>query len=376
MKIAALRELEPDERRVALTPDAVLRLTGAGDTVVVERGIGARAGMPDDAYAEAGAELASGDALPGDADVVVRVRPPSVEGIGRLPRGIVHMSLLDPYRSPERLRAMADAGVTAISLEMVPRSTRAQKLDVLSSQASLAGYAAIITAAASLPKIFPMMMTPAGTIPAARVFVIGAGVAGLQAIATARRLGARVEAFDTRPVVAEEVRSLGAKFLEIDLGGETGQTEQGYARELTEEQLARQREGMAEAIARSDVVVTTAQLFGRPAPQIVSRDMVSAMRPGSVVIDMATATGGNVEGSAHGETVDIDGVKVVGPLNLPADVVVDASEMFASNVTAFVDEFRDEETGAFTLDFDDDILARSAVTHDGTVIHPDLKERA
>jgi len=376
MKIAALRELEPDERRVALTPDAVLRLTGAGDTVVVERGIGARAGMPDDAYAEAGAELASGDALPGDADVVVRVRPPSVEGIGRLPRGIVHMSLLDPYRSPERLRAMADAGVTAISLEMVPRSTRAQKLDVLSSQASLAGYAAIITAAASLPKIFPMMMTPAGTIPAARVFVIGAGVAGLQAIATARRLGARVEAFDTRPVVAEEVRSLGAKFLEIDLGGETGQTEQGYAKELTEEQLARQRKGMAEAIARSDVVVTTAQLFGRPAPQIVSRDMVSAMRPGSVVIDMATATGGNVEGSAHGETVDIDGVKVVGPLNLPADVVVDASEMFASNVTAFVEEFRDEETGAFTLDFDDDILARSAVTHDGTVIHPDLKERA
>ncbi|HKK92586.1 MAG TPA: NAD(P) transhydrogenase subunit alpha [Longimicrobiales bacterium] len=376
MKIAALRELEPDERRVALTPAAVRRLAEAGDTVVVERGIGERAGMPDDAYADAGAELAPGTALPGDADLVVRVRPPSVEGIGTLPRGIVHMSLLDPYRSPERLRAMAEAGVTAISLEMVPRSTRAQKLDVLSSQASLAGYAAVITAAEALPKIFPMMMTPAGTIPAARVFVIGAGVAGLQAIATARRLGARVEAFDTRPVVAEEVRSLGAKFLEIDLGGETGQTEQGYAKELTDEQLDRQRAGMAAAIARADVVVTTAQLFGRPAPQIVSRDMITAMRPGSVVIDMATATGGNVEGSVHGESVDIDGVKVIGPLNLPAEVVVDASEMFASNVTAFVDEFRDEETGAFTLDFDDDILARSAVTHGGEVIHPDLKERA
>lgn len=376
MNIAAFTEVEPDERRVALTPTRVRHLVQAGDAVRVERGIGARAGIPDAEYTSAGAELVDRAALLDGADVVVRVRPPTVDGIRGLPRGIVHMSLLDPYRSPERLRAMAEAGVTAISLEMVPRSTRAQKLDVLSSQASLAGYAAVITAAGILDKIFPMMMTPAGTIPASRVFVIGAGVAGLQAIATARRLGARVEAFDTRPVVAEEVRSLGAKFLEIDLGGETGQTEQGYAKQLTEEQLERQRRGMAEAIARADVVITTAQLFGRPAPRIVSRDMITAMRPGSVIIDMATATGGNVEGSIHGETVDIEGVHVVGPANLPADVVVDASEMFASNVTAFLDEFRDGETGAFTLDFDDDILARSAVTHDGEIIHPDLKERA
>jgi NAD(P) transhydrogenase subunit alpha len=375
MRIAAFSEVDPDERRVALTPTRVRHLVEAGDVVRVERGLGGRAGMSDADYADAGAELVGRDALLDGADVAVRVRPPTVEGIHALPSGVVHMSLLDPYRSPERLRAMADAGVTAISLEMVPRSTRAQKLDVLSSQASLAGYAAVITAADILDKIFPMMMTPSGTIPAARVFVIGAGVAGLQAIATARRLGARVEAFDTRPVVAEEVRSLGAKFLEIDLGGETGQTDQGYARQLTEEQLERQRAGMAAAIARSDVVITTAQLFGRPAPQIVSREMIAAMRPGSVIIDMATATGGNVEGSVHGQTVDIDGVHVVGPLNLPADVVVDASEMFASNVTAFLDEFRDDETGAFTLDFDDDILARSAVTHGGEIIHPDLKER-
>jgi NAD(P) transhydrogenase subunit alpha len=376
MKIATFSEVEPDERRVALTPTRVRHLVEAGDTVRVERGLGERAGMSDADYADAGAELVDRDTLLDGVEVAVRVRPPTVEGIHGLPDGVIHMSLLDPYRSPERLRAMADARVTAISLEMVPRSTRAQKLDVLSSQASLAGYAAVITAAGILDKIFPMMMTPSGTIPAARVFVIGAGVAGLQAIATARRLGARVEAFDTRPVVAEEVRSLGAKFLEIDLGGETGQTDQGYAKQLTEEQLERQRQGMADAIQRSDVVITTAQLFGRPAPRIVSRDMIAAMRPGSVIIDMATATGGNVEGSAHGQTVDVDGVHVVGPANLPADVVVDASEMFASNVTAFLDEFRDEETGAFKLDFDDDILARSAVTHGGEIIHPDLKERA
>ncbi len=376
MKIAAFSETEPDERRVALTPTRVRHLVDAGDAVRIESGAGGRAGFADASYADAGAEVVGRGELLDGAHVAVRVRPPSVEGIRALPGGLVHMSLLDPYRSPERLGAMAEAGVTAISLEMVPRSTRAQKLDVLSSQASLAGYAAVVTAAGTLDKIFPMMMTPSGTIPAARVFVIGAGVAGLQAIATARRLGARVEAFDTRPVVAEEVRSLGAKFLEIDLGGETGQTDQGYAKQLTPEQLERQRVGMAEAIGRSDVVITTAQLFGRPAPRIVSREMVAAMRPGSVIIDMATATGGNVEGSVHGETVDVDGVHVVGPSNLPADVVVDASEMFASNVTAFLGEFRDDESGAFRLDFDDDILARSAVTHAGEIIHPDLKERA
>lgn len=340
----------------------------------VEAGVADRAGWTDEDYQGAGAEVVAADALLDGADVVARVRPPSPEVIGALPAGVIHMSLLDPYRSPERLQAMASAGVTAISLEMVPRSTRAQKLDVLSSQASLAGYAAVMAAADTLPKIFPMMMTPAGTIPAARVFVIGAGVAGLQAIATARRLGARVEAFDTRPVVAEEVRSLGAKFLEIDLGGETGQTDQGYARQLTEEQLERQKQGMAEAIARADVVITTAQLFGRPAPQIVTRAMLADMRSGSVVVDMATATGGNVEGSEHGATVEVEGVHVIGPSNLPADVVIDASEMFASNVAAFVEEFRDEESGAFALDLEDDILARSVVTHGGAVVHPDLVE--
>jgi len=376
MRIAVPREVEADELRVALTPAVVKRLTGGGDEIRVEVGLGERAGWADEAYLEAGATVVEASDLLAGADLIARVRPPDAEVISALPRGVIHMSLLDPYRSPERLRAMAAAGVTAISLEMVPRSTRAQKLDVLSSQASLAGYAAVMTAAETLPKVFPMMMTPAGTIPAARVFVIGAGVAGLQAIATARRLGARVEAFDTRPVVAEEVRSLGAKFLEIDLGGDTGQTDQGYAKQLTEAQLERQKRGMAEAIARADVVITTAQLFGRAAPRIVAREMLAAMRPGSVVVDMATATGGNVEGSIHGETVAVEGVHVIGPANLPAEVVLDASEMFASNVAAFVEEFRDEESGAFTLDFEDDILLRSVVTHGGDIVHPDLKEDA
>ncbi|MDT8369801.1 MAG: NAD(P) transhydrogenase subunit alpha [Longimicrobiales bacterium] len=375
MQIVAPSEVEPDERRTALTPDVVRRLVSAGDSIRVEAGAGRGSRIADADFTDAGARVVPPGELLAGAEVVVRVQPPSVEAIGSLPRGVVHLSLLDPYRSPERLEAMARAGVTAISLEMVPRSTRAQKLDVLSSQASLAGYAAVLAAARALPKIFPMMMTPAGTIPAARVFVIGAGVAGLQAIATARRLGARVEAFDTRPVVAEEVRSLGAKFVEIDLGGETGQTEQGYARELTPEQLARQKEGMADAIARADVVITTAQLFGRPAPRIVTREMVAAMRRGSVVIDMATATGGNVEGSRHGETVEVDGVRVVGPANLPAEVSVDATRVFASNVAAFIEEFRDAESGAFRVDLDDEILARSVVTHAGDVVHPDLRER-
>ncbi|MCY3840383.1 MAG: NAD(P) transhydrogenase subunit alpha, partial [Gammaproteobacteria bacterium] len=265
------------------------------------------------------------------------------------------------------IEELAARGVTAVSMEMIPRTTRAQKMDALSSQASLAGYVTVVLAASHTPKVFPMMMTPAGTIAPARVFVIGAGVAGLQAIATAKRLGARVEAFDTRPVVAEQVQSLGARFVEIDIG-EIGQTEQGYARELTAEQLDMQRQGMKRVIGYSDVVITTAQVFGRPAPRIVTRDMVAAMRPGSVIVDMAVESGGNVEGSVLDQVVDIDGVKLVGLGNLPSEVAQNASEMYSSNVTHLIEEFYDAENRRFDLDPADEIVAGCVLTRGGEVV--------
>jgi NAD(P) transhydrogenase subunit alpha len=270
------------------------------------------------------------------------------------------------------IEALAAQGVTSISMEMIPRSTRAQKMDALSSQANLAGYVTVVQAAYHSPKIMPMMMTPAGTIAPARVFVIGAGVAGLQAIATAKRLGARVEAFDTRPVVAEQVQSLGAKFVEIDLG-EVGQTEQGYAKELTAEQLELQREGQKAVIAQSDVVITTAQLFGRAAPVIVGRDMVEAMKPGSVVVDMAVESGGNVEGSVMNEVVDINGVKVIGQGNLPGEVARNASEMYSNNLVNLLQEFWDEEAKTLTLDPEDDIVSSCVITRDGAVVNETIK---
>jgi NAD(P) transhydrogenase subunit alpha len=268
--------------------------------------------------------------------------------------------------------ALASRGITAISMEMVPRSTRAQKMDALSSQANLAGYVTVILAAMQSPKIFPMMMTPAGTIAPARVFVIGAGVAGLQAIATAKRLGARVEAFDTRPVVAEQVQSLGAKFVEIDLG-DTGQTDQGYAQELTPEQLELQKQGQAKVIAQSDVVITTAQLFGRPAPRIVTADMVAGMRPGSVVVDMAVESGGNVEGSVEGEIVDVDGVSIIGLGNLPSQVARNATDMYGANLAHMLDEFWDAEAKTLALDPEDEIVAGCVITRDGAIVNETIK---
>ena len=257
-------------------------------------------------------------------------------------------------------------------MEMVPRSTRAQKMDALSSQANLAGYVTVIQAAFHCPKIFPMMMTPAGTIAPGRVFIIGAGVAGLQAIATAKRLGARVEAFDTRPVVAEQVQSLGAKFLDIDLG-EVGQTEQGYAKELTAEQLEKQREGQKQVIGQSDVLITTAQVFGRPAPSIVGLDMVEAMKPGSVVVDMAVESGGNVEGSKLDEVVEVDGVKIIGQGNLPSEVARNASEMYSNNLFNLVSEFWDEEQKTLVLDPEDEIIKSCLITQGGDVINETIK---
>ena len=373
MLIGVPKETIAGELRAPLVPASVKKLVKLGLEVAVEASMGEAAGFADAAYVEAGARIETDRAaLLGAADLVLRIRKPSDEDVALLKAGAMHASLLDPFNERGLIDKLAAKGVTAISMEMVPRSTRAQKMDVLSSQANLAGYVTVMLAARQINKIFPMMMTPAGTISPARVFIIGAGVAGLQAIATAKRLGARVDAFDTRPVVAEQVQSLGAKFLEIDLG-DTGQTDQGYARELTPEQLEKQREGMKAAIAQADVVITTAQVFGRPAPRIVGADMVAGMRPGSVIVDMAVETGGNVEGSKVGEVVDVNGVKIIGLGNLPSEVAQNASEMFSANLFNLVDEFWDEEAKSFGLDLEDDILKSCVITHDGAIVNETIK---
>ena len=372
MLVGAPRERRDGELRTPCTPTSVGKLVGLGLDVVMETGAGEASGFPDEEYRAAGATVGSrADTLA--ADIVVRVEQPDADDVAKLRRGTVHIGFLDPFNEAALVRSMAEQGITAISMQMIPRSSRAQKMDALSSQASLAGYVAVIRASRLSPKIFPMMMTPAGTIAPARVFVIGAGVAGLQAIATAKRLGARVEAFDTRPVVAEEVRSLGARFVEIDVG-EVGQTDQGYARELTPEQMARQREGMKQVVADADVVITTAQVFGRPAPRIVSRDMVEAMRTGSVVVDMAAESGGNVDGSVLGEVVVIDGVKVDGRGNLPSAVAHNASEMYAANLAAFIEAFWNPESKMLNLDPEDDIVAGCVLTRDGAIVNDAVRQ--
>ncbi len=373
MQIGAPKETWPGELRAALTPAGVRKLKSAGFDVTVEAGIGAAAGYLDPDYAAAGAAVAQDRAgLLGSSDIVLRVRKPAADDVALLKSGSVHISFLDPFNERALVERLATQGVTAISMEMIPRTTTAQKLDALSSQASLAGYVTVILAATHSRKIFPMMMTPAGTIAPSRVFVIGAGVAGLQAIATAKRLGARVEAFDTRPVVAEQVRSLGAKFVEIDLG-EIGQTEQGYAKELTAEQLDLQREGQKKVIAQSDVVITTAQVFGRPAPRIVTADMIAGMAPGSVVVDMAVDSGGNVEGSLPNEVVDAGGIKIVGLGNLPSEVCRHASDMYAANLVNLLDEFWEAENAALQLDPSNEIAAGCIITQGGGIVNPTVK---
>ncbi|MDG1908038.1 MAG: NAD(P) transhydrogenase subunit alpha, partial [Pseudomonadales bacterium] len=311
-------------------------------------------------------------ALMAAGDIVLRVRKPTLEDIDGLKQGCIHISYLDPYNEHELVDAMAAKGVSAISMEMIPRTTRAQKMDALSSQANLAGYVMVMLAAKQLDRILPMMMTPAGTLSPSRVFVIGAGVAGLQAIATAKRLGAKVEAFDTRPVVAEQVQSVGAKFVHIDLG-ETGQTEGGYAKELTAEQLEMQRLGMKDIISQSDIVITTAQLFGRPAPRIITRDMVEAMKPGGIIVDMAVDSGGNVEGSVPDQVTNINGVSIIGNSNLPSEVPRDASQMYSSNLFNLINEYWQEEDKHFDLNLEDDIIQGCLITHDGAVVNEAIK---
>jgi len=374
MRIGAPKEVWPGELRAALTPAGAKKLKALGFDIAVQAGIGAAAGYMDADYAAAGAEVQPDAAqLLKAADVVLRVRKPDAKDVAALQSGAVHVSFLDPFKEQTLVAALAAQGATAVSMEMIPRTTKAQRMDALSSQASLAGYVTVILAASHSRKIFPMMMTPAGTIAPSRVFVIGAGVAGLQAIATAKRLGARVEAFDTRPVVAEQVRSLGAKFVEIDLG-EIGQTEQGYAKELTPEQLELQRRGQKRVIAQSDVVITTAQVFGRPAPRIVTRDMLAGMAPGSVVVDMAAESGGNVEGSVQDQVVDVEGVKGVGLGNLPSAGCRHASDLYSANLVNLLDEFWDADQGALQLRPENEIAAGCVLTRGGAIVHSAIKD--
>lgn len=373
MIIGIPRELTAGETRVPMIPASVKRFTDVGAEVQVETGAGTAIGITDQEYSDAGATIVTDrQALLANADIVLRLRKPEVAEVGQLKKGSLHISFLDPFNEHALVDAFMAAGVTAISMEMIPRTTRAQKMDALSSQASLAGYAMVILAADRLDKILPMMMTPAGTISPARVFVIGAGVAGLQAIATAKRLGARVEAFDTRPVVKEQVESLGGKFVEIDLG-ETGQTSGGYANALTPEQQKMQLEGQKKVCAQSDIVITTAQLFGRPAPTVVTKDMIEAMKPGSVVVDLAVESGGNVEGSVLGEEVEVNGVKIIGLANMPGRVAKNASEMYSANLHNLVLEYWDKEAKSFNLDLEDDILQGCIITHGGELTNEMIK---
>lgn len=373
MQLAVPKELFPGENRVAITPDTAKKLVRLGADIQIEAGTGLGSGFQDAEYSDAGATIVEDRAaMLASADMILRLRKPEASEVASMKRGCIHISYLDPFNEHELVRAFADAGVTAISMEMIPRSTRSQKMDALSSQANLAGYVMVMLAAMRLPRIFPMMMTPAGTLKPAKVFIIGAGVAGLQAIATAKRLGAKVTAFDTRPVVAEQVQSLGATFLEIDLG-DTGQTADGYAKELTPEQIQKQRDAQAAVIAESDVVITTAQVFGRKPPVIVPREMVEAMQPGAVVVDMAAETGGNVEGSVPNEVVEINGVTVVGLGNLPNYVCRDASVMYANNLFNLVEDTWDKEAGRFVLDLENDILPGCVITHDGAIVNETIK---
>ena len=369
MNLAVPREVHPGEVRVALIPEHVARLVKAGADLTIESGLGQPLRIADEEYTKAGAAVvADHNQLIQNADVVLRIRKPLIEEVERMKPGCIYISLLDPFNERELIDMFVTKNISAISMEMIPRITRAQKMDVLSSQANLAGYVAVILAAERLDKILPMMMTPAGTISPARVFIIGVGVAGLQAIATAKRLGARVEAFDTRPVVEEQVKSLGARFVKIDLG-ETGQTKDGYAKALTEEQLQKQREGMAKVCALSDIVITTAQLFGRKAPLIVTESMVRGMSKGSIIVDLAVEGGGNVAGSQIDKEIDLDGVRIIGLGNLPGRVTVHASQMFSSNLYNLVEEFWNVEEKRIDLNLEDEIVKGCVITHQGEIVN-------
>jgi NAD(P) transhydrogenase subunit alpha len=374
VKIAIPKEYAAKETRVPLIPADVKALVEKGAEIAIESGMGESIGYHDADYKTAGADVVSSrTTLLSSADIVLRIRKSPLEEVEQLREGALHVSYFDPFNEKELLEAFVSRGVSAVSMEMIPRTTRAQKMDALSSQASLAGYVAVILAAERLDKIIPMMMTPSGTIAPARVFVIGAGVAGLQAIATARRLGARVEAFDTRPTVEEEVKSLGAKFVKIALG-ETGQTTDGYATALTKEQMEKQREAMTEHCASADIVITTAQVFGKKAPLIITKEMIAVMQEGAVVVDLAAEGGGNVEGVSPGEEAIVHGVRIIGYENVAGRVAVHASQMYSKNLANFVLEYWDEEEKTLTLPLDDEIIKGCLVTHQHEIFSETVKK--
>ena len=371
MHIGVPRETSPGERRVALVPESAKKLIQAGYQVAVEAGAGSAAGFPDAAYREAGATLDPVPATVLGADLVLKVNRPEENEVAAMRPGSIYLGSLMPLRNLETVRTLAARGITAFSTDAIPRTTRAQSMDTLSSMASIAGYKGALLAAAELNKYFPMLMTAAGMVPPARVFVVGAAVAGLQAIATARRLGANVFATDVRPEVKEQIESVGGKYVGIDLK-DTASAGGGYAKELTEEDRARQRELLAAQCAQSDVVITTALIGGVFAPRLISADMVKGMKPGAVIVDLAADGGGNCELSRPGETVVVDGVTVAAPLNLPATMPLHASLLFSRNLTAFLLAFTKDRI--FQLDFTDDIQQGAAITHDGEVKHPRTRD--
>jgi NAD(P) transhydrogenase subunit alpha len=375
MRIAVVREADPAEDRVAATPETVKKMKALGADVAIEPGAGIKSGIPDAEFTAAGATVTA-DAVTG-ADVVLRVRRPNVSELAACKRGALVIAIMDPYGNEAALKAMADAGVTAFAMELMPRITRAQVMDVLSSQANLAGYRAVIDAAAEYGRALPMMMTAAGTIPAAKVFVMGAGVAGLQAVATARRLGAVVTATDVRPAAKEQVESLGAKFIAVeDDEFKQAETEAGYAKEMSKEYQAKQAALVAEHVKKQDIVITTALIPGRPAPRLVSKEMVLSMRPGSVIIDLAVERGGNCELAKPGEVVQINGVKIVGHLNVAGRIAASASSLYAKNLYAFLEILVDKQSKALAVKWDDEIVNATALTRDGAIIHPSFAPKS
>src|SRR3990170_2254486 len=364
MKIAVAKESDPSEPRVAASPDTVKKFKALGVDIAVESGAGIKSGLPDSEFTAAGATV-SPDALK-DADIVIKVKRPEVTELAGYKRGALVIAIMDPYGNDAAVKAMADTGVSAFAMELMPRITRAQSMDVLSSQANLAGYRAVIDAAAEYGRALPMMMTAAGTVPAAKAFVMGVGVAGLQAIATARRLGAVVTATDVRPAVKEQVQSLGAKFIAVeDDEFKQAETAGGYAKEMSQEYQAKQAALVAEHIQKQDIVITTALIPGRPAPKLVSKEMVASMRPGSVIVDLAVERGGNVEGAKPGEIAIVNGVKIVGHLNVPGRLPASASALYAKNLLTFLETMIDKKEKKLAGNWDDEIIKGTLLTRDG-----------
>ncbi len=374
MRIAVAREIDPAEPRVAATPDTVKKLTALGAEVAVEPGAGIQSGVLDADYAAAGAAVRANAV--NDADVVLKVRRPGDAEVVAYKKGALVIAIMDPYGNEAALGVLAKAGVTAFAMELMPRITRAQGMDVLSSQANLAGYRSVIDGAADYGRALPMMMTAAGTVPATKVFVMGAGVAGLQAIATARRLGAIVTATDVRPAAKEQVESLGAKFIAVeDDEFKQAETAAGYAKEMSKEYQAKQAALVAEHIKKQDIVITTALIPGRPAPRLISSAMVQSMRPGSVIVDLAVERGGNVEGVKPDAVTDVGGVKIVGYRNVPGRLAASASSLYARNLLNFVELLVDKKTKALAVNWDDEIVKATALTRDGAVIHPNFQPK-